>query len=160
MRHLISALLFVSASAFAASQAPSFERFPAKAALTKPLVGPNLSSPQARKFRSVLRAAAKGQPNFAGHFSVAFWGCGVACYSWAVIDRHSGKVWFSPFTVNGAAPSYCEKVESYCSPELEFRPKSELLIIKGARNAEGAGQYYYRWHNGKLSLVYAEELRR
>ncbi|HYL92262.1 MAG TPA: hypothetical protein VEW69_03800, partial [Alphaproteobacteria bacterium] len=58
---------------------------------------PKLVSPVHRRYRSaILRAAAKG-PNFAGHYTIAEWGCGAGCVSFAVVDAATGKVFPSPF---------------------------------------------------------------
>lgn len=36
------------------------------------------------------------EPNFAGHYSFVFWGCGTACQSSLLIDRNTGKIYDSP----------------------------------------------------------------
>ena len=55
---------------------------------------PVLSTKEARMFRTELRRQAARGPNFAGHYTLALWGCGAGCANGAVIDARSGQVWF------------------------------------------------------------------
>src|SRR5438132_326713 len=73
--------------------APDFRGTPA---------APDLSSPDARRFRTVLRHAAAQGLNCGGHFTLATWGCGALCLTGAIIDARSGKVFFLPFSVSDA----------------------------------------------------------
>ncbi|MDR3414637.1 MAG: hypothetical protein P4L83_00490 [Nevskia sp.] len=150
-------LVAVLALAWAAARADGVPAF-ADYAVTEKFAGPvaklDLSTRRGREFRSALQDAAAQGPNFAGHYVLAQWGCGGGCFSWAVIDARTGKVWFAPFTVS--APE-CPEGAQFCDPSLEFKPDSELVVATGARNEAGAGQYFYRWHEGKLWLVKAVE---
>ena len=56
-----------------------------------------LESPKAKLYRTVLRKGAKGGPNFAGHYTVIAWGCGLDSFELAVVGAMTGKVWFPPF---------------------------------------------------------------
>jgi hypothetical protein len=49
---------------------------------------PRTCAPLAEGFRAMTRP-----PNFAGHFTVAVWGCGSNCVSYAVIDAITGAVY-------------------------------------------------------------------
>jgi hypothetical protein len=48
--------------------------------------------PEAEAHQSVIRAALRKGPNFAGSFSVAEWGCGASCQGHAVTDVETGLV--------------------------------------------------------------------
>lgn len=156
MRHitLLLILSFLSALTYAGT-VPRFEDFPVQESSSPQLVGPNMAPPQAHRYRTLLREAAKDKPNFSGHFTIAIWGCGSGCASWAIINRLNGKVWFPPFYVS--VPSPCSEELGNCMQDIEFKANSELVIVTGARNERGGGRYYYRWHNGKLKLLHAQE---
>lgn len=149
----ICAGALLAGSVAAAEPLPAFGDFPAGDRFAGKPSLPQLSTPQARRFRTLLRDEAARGPNFAGHYTVARWGCGAGCISWAIIDARGGRVWFAPFTV---APA-CADDSDACLPSLEFRPDSELMVISGARNEQGAGRYFYRWHAGVLTLLKAVE---
>src|SRR5207244_12392308 len=54
----------------------------------------NLSStPTARSFRTRLTQEARKAPNFAGHYTVASWGCGSNCESISIVDALTGRVY-------------------------------------------------------------------
>jgi hypothetical protein len=48
-----------------------------------------------------MTPAASG-PNFAGHYTLARWGCGAGCVTVAVIDMTTGAVQFPPFSIEDA----------------------------------------------------------
>ena len=76
------------------ASAPRFEDYPAGPGRRTPRAPPLLRSRDARMFRTVLRNAAAEGPNFAGHYAVAGWGCGMSCISAAIVDTESGRVLF------------------------------------------------------------------
>jgi hypothetical protein len=124
---------------------PAIDRFDGKPAPVK------LLTPQARKYRSMLRDSAKDGVNFAGHYTVGQWGCGGGCVQFAIIDAKTGDVFFPPFYVSIVAGPE-EKMDDIPEP-LQFKPNSNLLIVTGARNEKGGGVYYYKWDNNRLSLI-------
>src|SRR5262250_1611988 len=80
-----------------------FEDYPATADFKGKPAAPVLATKSARMFRTQIREAARKGPNFAGHYTVAEWGCGSGCVTIAVIDAVSGKVFDAPFN-NVALP--------------------------------------------------------
>ena len=54
---------------------------------------PVIKTAEARRFRTMIREAAAKGPNFAGHFTVAEWGCGAGCVSVAIIDAATGSIY-------------------------------------------------------------------
>jgi hypothetical protein len=74
--------------------APAFTDYSVPATFHGRPARPRLTSPSLRRFRTVLRTAAAEGPNFAGHYTIAMWGCGSPCVSLAVIDAVNGSVTF------------------------------------------------------------------
>src|SRR5262249_52766738 len=60
---------------------------------------PHLTSPIARKYRTILRKEATLGPNLDDHYRALAWGCGTSCRYWAVINLSDGAVWVSDMDV-------------------------------------------------------------
>jgi hypothetical protein len=134
-----------------ASGPPKLEDYPAKDIFHGEPAAPVLAAKETRMFRTELRRQAALGPNFAGHYTMALWGCGAGCANGAVIDARSGQVWIIPF--------YFEDVweggHIVCGHGSTFDIASELLIISGRLSPGGkVGQHYFRWHDGKFTPVY------
>jgi hypothetical protein len=58
---------------------------------------PNLKTdPNSYSYKTMIRNdCLQDTANFAGHYTIAEWGCGMGCAMMAVIDRISGKVYYS-----------------------------------------------------------------
>ncbi|MCC8402908.1 hypothetical protein LJ655_13605 [Paraburkholderia sp. MMS20-SJTN17] len=99
----------------------------------------------ARHYSSIIREAAKGPINFAGHYVLASWGCGAGCVMAAAIDKNSGRVTSLPFTVSDWPPDITEP--------LSYRADSCLLIAHGSRNESAEhGTYYYSFDGKAFTL--------
>src|SRR4051812_32324824 len=87
----IVGLILLSAFALGATE-PSFQDYPARntSASEKPRI--DFQSPVARKFRTRIRAALKGSPNFAGRYYLIQVGCGSECTNLVLVDAATGKV--------------------------------------------------------------------
>jgi hypothetical protein len=109
----------------------------------------DITSPGARYYRTRLREAEKGKPNFAGHYIITDWGCGTECFTPVAIDARNGKVYLFDFSV-GYSPL------SKDSP-MEYHLNSRLIIINGyledAHGKREHGTYYYKWQNNRLVLL-------
>jgi hypothetical protein len=106
-------------------------------------------------FRTVLRRQAASGPNFAGHFTLARWGCGAGCVTVAVIDAVSGVVAFAPFYFQDG----WKENGRICHHASDFEITSELFIAEGELSAQGdtkgkVGRHFFRWRDGKFSPVY------
>src|SRR5205807_983842 len=113
---------------------------------------PLILSGGARTYRTRLREAAKGKPNFAGHFIVTGWGCGTECLEGAIIDAKTGRVFMLPFTLCCWGPPIV--VDENFKP-MEFRLNSKLIVLSGARN-EKEGDFatrFYKFENNQLTLI-------
>lgn len=102
-----------------------------------------------RTFKTRLREALKGKPNFAGHYIVTSWGCGTGCQVGAVIDARNGKVYWFPFSVG---QNY--EVDDDYRP-VEFRLDSKLIIFSGFRGDrdEEPGARFYKFENGRFKFL-------
>ena len=130
-----------------------FTAYPAAASRSHRWVAPDVRRGEAHLFRTALRRAAAGPPDFAGRWRVAWIGCGAAAVCPAFIDRTNGRVVFpKPFRVV-AALSVNAGDESF--DMLTYRPDSRLLLVLGAPDEDTArtGASYYDWRDGAPSLV-------
>ena len=137
-----------------ASGPPRFEDYPVTDIFRGEAAAPVLATKDARMFRTELRRQASMGPNFAGHFTLARWGCGAGCTTVAVIDAISGHVWFAPFSFADAMRDQ----RIICHHMSDFDITSELLIVEGELSRGGdIGKHYFRWHNHQFTRVYFEE---
>jgi len=137
----------VSLSAWAASLGkPRFESFRVSDPFTGALSRLQLASnPAARRYKAVLTEAAANGPNFAGHYTVAYWGCGSPCGRFAIINARTGKVFMAD-------------VASDVTPIV--RRDSRLLVIDATDwgRADTIGHpmlpyiFYYEWVRDTLIL--------
>ena len=105
-------------------------------------------------FRTRLREAARGRPNFAGRYILTAWGCGAGCQLGAVIDAKTGRVYWLPHEA-----TFDYDTDDY--EPIKFRRDSRLLIIFGARDFENDadidrdfGTHYYVFERGRFKQVY------
>lgn len=142
-------LILATYAGVAADKPPRFQDY---VAAPETLAHPHkvvIAGKRSREFASVLREAASGPPDFAGHYILASWGCGAGCIMAAAIDEKTGDVIWLPFTV------CCWPLD--VSEPLEFKIDSRLLIVRGSRNEKGKGIYYYLLQNQKFTLLAATE---
>ena len=138
--------------------APRFADYPAAhARLTRP-APPLLASREARLFRTVIRDAAAEGPDFAGHYTIAVWGCGASCTSAAIVDAVSGRVVFQDAMSDIAGSHVAGREPDGTEPayvSLRFRPDSRLLIVLGAPGEDDArdGVAYYVWTGTGLTQL-------
>lgn len=107
---------------------------------------PRLADPLSRRYRSALRVAALGKPNFAGHYIVSQIGCGAGCIRLAVIDRVSGRITWFPSTISGWPLEVTEP--------LAFRRDSRLMVVQGMLNEqEPTTMRQYVFDGSRFSLL-------
>jgi hypothetical protein len=156
--------------AAALAAAPTFEAYRvAPSTIVRPAPVVFGGNKDARRFRTVLREAAKAGPNFAGRYTVAGWGCGTACLDWGVIDAATGKVAFdarirplenlsSDWDLYKQASAFYEarggNREAF--DQILFRRDSALLVTLGAPAEDESrdGIAYWRWHGGRFTRVH------
>jgi hypothetical protein len=100
----------------------------------------------------MLREGARKGPNFAGHFTITYWGCGATdCATLAIIDARTGRVYFAPF---------------YIESDIHYRRSSRLLLVDPrisyatAEQVPGPRiQYWYVWDGRRLVLLDSVPMR-
>jgi hypothetical protein len=127
-----------------------------------------LAGREARRFRSALRDAAKAGPNFAGHYTIAGWGCGASCLDWGIVDARTGKVTFDAkwrsltATTSDDWPTYDAVAKAYVSAGagkdftlVLFRADSSLLVVLGAPGEDEArdGVHFLHWTGARFEEV-------
>jgi hypothetical protein len=112
---------------------------------------PILTGKTHKMFRTAIRDAARKGPNFAGHFTVAEWGCGSGCVSVAVVDAASGRVFDAPFKILSMPLSEGAKGHEYQGSVYQL--KSKLLIADGCPEEKKCGTYYYEWTANRFKLL-------
>jgi hypothetical protein len=106
-------------------------------------------------FRSELREAAVEGVNFAGHYRLTSWGCGTACFQWAIIDVKSRQV-FHPANLASTEHQYVE--ESLYEGGIQavhLRPDSRLLVVIGGINEDPMqrGISWFVWDGKHLKRI-------
>ncbi len=149
-------LLASPASAQAAL--PKFEDLPAPGAFHGKPAAPRLVRREDRAYRTAIRRGAAGGPNFAGHLTIASWGCGSGCISIALIDAKSGEIYHAPFETLGWGLPLARYDGRYAPNEEGFEPltfhkDSNLLILRGCPEDVDCATYAYAWTGAKLKLL-------
>ncbi len=98
-----------------------------------------------RHIADQVRKAMRGAPDFAGHYSLVFDGCGASCVAAGALDLRTGRTIWLPFTVCCFAVTVTEPIE--------YRADSTLVIIHGSRNEIGSGTYYYNFDGRRFRLL-------
>ena len=93
--------------------------------------------------------AAERGPNFAGHYTVAVWGCGTTCQSFAIINALTGDVAMGPFPLSVGASYRLDSEVFIADPPESWR---EAFGDDGALEALGgqARAQYFRWNGDQL----------
>src|SRR5436190_788515 len=133
---------------------PQFTDYPVGNIFRGTPAAPVLSNRMARMFRTQLRNSVQYGPNFAGHYTVARWGCGAGCVTVAVLDAASGQVWFAPFSIEDART----EAGAFCNHTSDFQLDSELFTATGEINGRG-GTRYFVWRHSKFTPLYFEAAR-
>jgi hypothetical protein len=155
----------------ASTQLPRFEDYPAGQIYKGPPAELKLDKPWTRMYATVIRdgveyAYSSDNPqkgaNFAGHLIVVKWGCGAPCLRMAIVDAESGEIYYPPITFEGDGPqnfdlpllSPPDSVSQ--NPEVQFRPNSNLIIIKATPSPSGnhpSYAFYFLWRRGQWTLL-------
>ena len=111
---------------------------------------PVVLSKKDRIYRTRLKEAAKQKPNFAGHYILTTWGCGMECLMGAVIDAKTGKVYQIPFTICCWGDDISEDFKP-----IEFKLDSKLMVFTGSRDEkeDDVNKHYYIFNNNNFELL-------
>ncbi|HEX8128299.1 MAG TPA: hypothetical protein VF527_04295 [Pyrinomonadaceae bacterium] len=138
-------------------ESPRFSDYPVKEIYKGRIAPVVLDSKRARRFRSRLREDSRAGVNFAGHYTVVFWGCGTGCAQVAVVDAKTGRVYWPPLEYTDIPGS----PEDAATPHPNFRPDSKLLVLTRSYY-DGRGSYtayYYLFDKNRFRLLRQAEER-
>jgi hypothetical protein len=131
---------------------PRFDQFSVKASFSKKPAAPVLSGWH-RGYRTRIREGAAKGPNFAGHYTIAQWGCGSSCVSGVVVDAQTGAIHDLPFNILGFGVLILFQDGQRSSDEafepLSFGLGSRLLVIHGCPEDGACGAFYYEFTGTK-----------
>jgi hypothetical protein len=148
---LLSCMVLTAAEAGLAQPKllPRFEQYSVSKTFSGKPAAVNLRShPKARLFRTALKLGSEKGPNFAGHYTVATWGCGSDCRMVAVIDAITGKVYFAPFQVSTGASFHVDS-------RLLVANESEIeRYLAGEEMLDVYMPGWYIWRNGKFIQIF------
>ena len=125
----------------------TFHAFPSKVDFTGKPHAPDLVKPKEFAYRSRIRDAVKKGPNFAGHYTIAKWGCGSPCVAFVIVDARFGTT-FDPGVTVGCAD------KTGMEAKIDFRLTSRLVIVTDFEEGLGCGTGYYEWFDRHLNPVY------
>jgi hypothetical protein len=131
-----------------------FKNYPATAYNRKSHV-PVLVTPFDHKYRTIIRDSIKSGANFAGHYALARWGCGMGCLQFVIVDLKTGIVFDPPF----------DEVDFHYGPKdydpgwwcysdlITYQQDSRLLVVEGCLHGKQCGRTYFVMESGQLRQV-------
>jgi len=128
-----------------------FEDYPAVSDFKGKPAAPVLATKTDRMFRTQIREAAKKGPNFAGHYTVAEWGCGSGCVALAVVDAITGRIIAAPSGTLALPLPEGANGREYQGPV--YKVNSRLFIADGCPGEVKCGTYYYEWKANRFKLL-------
>jgi hypothetical protein len=141
---LAATLIGLSTISFA-DALPEYKNYPATI-YTGKTAKLKMNNDTAKSFKTRLSAALKGEPEFAGEYVMAAWGCGTSCVMQTFVSKRTGQV-----VEHGFGAELGQNV-------IGNRPDSRLLITHGVEydndyNKTGEYDFYYVFENGKFKLI-------
>lgn len=136
---------------------PAFSQFPATRTFHGKPAKPKLVTKDQRLFRTMIRAGGQDHGRFAGHYTIAEWGCGTDCSQYAVVDSITGRV-YGPFSVAGLPWAWLESRNKGDLGHIDFTPTSRLLKVNGCPNERDCGLYDYEMIDGTGLTLLRKEL--
>jgi hypothetical protein len=132
---------------------PKFEDFKVAEIFTGKPAAPIIATPRQRLYRTMIREGTRKGPSFAGHYTIAGWGCGSSCSGFAIVDAVSGQVFDTPFEYYAWGGLLLNKDYGPYLEDISFHKNSRLLIIRGCPDEKNCGTYYYEWTGSQLKLL-------
>ena len=130
----------------------TFHAYPAALDFRGKPHAPNLVTPKELTYQTQIIEQVKKGPNFAGHYTMAKWGCGNPCVAFVVVDARFGTT-FDPGITVGCAD------KNGIDAQIDFRLSSRLVIATSYEKGLGCGTGYYEWHDRGLQQVYFKPWR-
>jgi hypothetical protein len=122
----------------------------------------------AKRYRAVLRQEIARGPNFAGHYRVAVWGCGMSCTMFAVINLNTGRV-ITPEQFSHTIGLWFGVDNQSLFPEspadynlLAFTKDSRLLVVLGDLDEDESreGAFYFVLDHERLRLIHSTPVKK
>lgn len=137
----------------ATSQQWPFQAYPAVVSKHKP-ASLEFETPLAKHHISAIRKAVRRGPNFAGHYTVAGWGCGTACAVYVIMDDSTGRI-YEPPEISRAVDLGVGDAEPV------FRANSSLMVLASCADPRIYGlkncrRNFYRWNGSQLNLLFSQ----
>lgn len=150
------------------ANAMSFNDYPVKLYTGKKAPLNYKSHFYAKMFKTRINEAYNAKkPDFAGSYSVALWGCGASCVTYAMIDRRNGKVYSLGdlhYNATKKVKLSCEQVpdHSFSITEYHYQADSRLMIAEQlcAINKKEQGIYlthYLLWNDKTKQFALLDE---
>lgn len=141
-----------------AKHPPKFEDFPIAEKWNQERATVKLSTGSERMFRTQLTNAAKEPPNFAGHYRIAYWGCGSFCSAGALVDLQTGDSFPLPLAkTNGTGwEKWIMCTASFEGTGHEFHIDSRLMLVRCGMNFSVSLKknvpdvYYFVWERNRF----------
>lgn len=140
--------------------APKPEAYPVKEIYKGKVASPILDSKKAKMFRTVLRRGAKEGPNFAGHYTMVVWGCGLGSFELAIVDAKTGKIYFPPFGCISLAGGIDLPIYGGKDINPGFNLDSKVFFVIGLEdkpdpNPKDRAAQFYVFDEGKFRMIYS-----
>jgi len=134
---------------------PMFRDYPVSEVWRGKAAAVKLTTRSERMFRTQLTEAAKSNPDFAGHYKFAGWGCGSACGAGAIIDLKTGRVYPPPFGGKRSGWEYWIFTGGvFTEKYVEYQPDSRLMIVRHFENHDHFPDlYYFVWKGNSFRLI-------
>lgn len=114
-----------------------------------------------KRYRTVLREAAKEEADFAGHHKIALAGCGTNCMLAAVINLRTGRVYWFPETINQALS---DEVDAIIGEDaVKYSIDSKLLAFPTLKDQDSDNfvyLQYYVFEGNRFTIVKSMKKRR
>lgn len=145
---LLTALLCNSITLLSQTHKPKFSDYPVNNIYVGRVKSPILVTDFDKMYRTRLREVAKGKPDFAGKYVLAYWGCGTSCLAGAAIDLTSGRVIWLPGTI------CCWSYTTLETEPVQYFINSRLLRLTGMLIEEGEiAEHYYLLDKGQFKKL-------
>ena len=138
------------------AQTPTFEQYHVAEVFHGKPAPPVIKTAADREFRTEIREAAAKGVNFAGHYTIAEWGCGGGCVSIAVVDAKTGVIYRGPFRNLAWSMMRYEgkyKADDDHFEQLAYKPDSRLLIVRGCPEEKDCASYFWEWSGDQFRLI-------
>lgn len=154
-------ICFGQASAQKRNDTPRLSDYPVTNIFSGKNAPVKLVSSTDRRYRTVLREAAKEEPDFAGHHRIALAGCGTNCMIAAAINLRTGRVYWFPETIfHGLS----DEVDALIGDGVaKYSVDSKLLVFSSLKDRD-SGEYvylqYYLFEGNRFTLLRSVKKRR